>query len=71
MSLLAGVAAALLHVGLAEALGGGLVADPLGGAAQLAVALLALGVAVAAVGAVVALPPLYTLATVALGKYFW
>ena len=66
MALLAGVAGPRLHVVLAEALGAGLVTDPLRGAPGVALTQLTLRVPVAPVAAVVTLPPLHPLLALAL-----
>ena len=61
VTLLAGVAGPLLHVGLAEALSTLLVTDPLSGASEVTLAHVTLRVPVAAIAAMVTLPALHPL----------
>ena len=66
MALLTSVTGPRLHVGLAEALGGGLVTDPLRRAPEVTLALVTLRIPVAARAAVITLPTLNPLLTLAL-----
>ena len=66
VSLLAGVAGPLLHIGLAEALGALLVTDPLRGSPQVTLAHVTPRVPVAAIATVVTLPALHPLLALAL-----